>query len=247
MREEIREHFPHSYCVEGWLLGLYNDDYSISLEPAGQLEISIAPRESLDAIRKIYQSFLHLLHPFLESRDCCLATFGYQPVSRVDQLPLIPKKRYEFMDHYFQTSGSCGRHMMRGTASTQVSIDYCSEEDFRSKYRAACLLMPALKLLDSYASRGVHAGCDDSPQEWQAHVEEHLNQGYICQEYCPPYRTPNVCFIEEPGQFQAYTNISGLFVYKGRLAGVYSRLSDGGIISSQYNEKAVATLLAEPK
>ena len=145
--QELREHFPHSYCVEGRLLGLYNDDYSISLEPAGQLEISIAPRESLDAIRKIYQSFLHLLHPFLESRDCCLATLGYQPISRVDQLPLIPKKRYEFMDHYFQTSGSCGRHMMRGTASTQISIDYCSEEDFRSKYRAACLLMPALKLL----------------------------------------------------------------------------------------------------
>ena len=102
-----------------------------------------------------------------------------------------------------------------------------------------------IKPLDSYGSRGVHAGCDDTPEQWRTHVEDHLNQGYICQEYCPPYRTPNICFVEEPGQFQEYTNMSGLFVYKGQFAGVYSRLSDGGIISSQYNEKAVATLLAE--
>lgn len=51
------------------------------------------------------------------------------------------------MDAYFQTSGTCGRDMMRGTAATQVSIDYCCEEDFRRKYQGAYLLMPALKLL----------------------------------------------------------------------------------------------------
>lgn len=143
----MKDHFPHSYYGEGRLLGLSNNDYSISLEPACQLEISIRPKESIRVIQEIYQAFLRLLLPILEEWGYQLVTLGYQPVSRADQLPLIPKKRYEFMDHYFQTSGTCGRHMMRGTAATQVSIDYCSEEDFRVKYRAAYLLMPALKLL----------------------------------------------------------------------------------------------------
>ena len=47
---------------------------------------------------------------------------------------------------------------------------------------------------------------------------------------------------KSPAEFKPYTNMSGLFVYNGQFAGVYSRLSDGGIISSQYNEKAVPTL-----
>ena len=144
---ELSPLYPRHYYEGNRLLGLCNNDYAISLEPAGQFEISIVPKESIRVIQKIYQSFLHQLDPLLKRRRFRLVSLGYQPVSCVDSLPLIPKKRYEYMDRYFQTSGTRGRHMMRGTAATQVSIDYCCEEDFRRKYRAAYLLMPALKLL----------------------------------------------------------------------------------------------------
>ena len=100
-----------------------------------------------------------------------------------------------------------------------------------------------IKPLDSYASRGVWAGCDCTEKEWKKHIDDSMGQNYIYQEYCPPFRTENICFIEEPAEFKAYTNMSGLFVYNGQFAGVYSRLSDGGIISSQYNEKAVPSLV----
>ena len=42
--------------------------------------------------------------------------------------------------------------------------------------------------------------------------------------------------------YQMYSNLTGLYVYDGKFAGVYSRLSDSGIISTQYNEKTVPTL-----
>lgn len=104
-----------------------------------------------------------------------------------------------------------------------------------------------IKPLDSYASRGVYAGTDYTEEEWRTLVQEHFNQGYIYQEYCPPYRTGNIYFPDKEPVFKPYTNMSGLFVYNGEMAGIYSRLSDGGIISSQYNEKAVATLVLEGK
>ncbi|MDD3339959.1 MAG: glutamate-cysteine ligase family protein [Lachnospiraceae bacterium] len=129
------------------LIGMYNNDYSISLEPAGQIEISIAPKENISTIRQIYNSFLRILKPVLEEFDYRLVTLGYHPVSIVEDMPLIPKRRYEYMDAYFDETGRCGIHMMRGTASTQVSIDFCSEDDFVLKYRTAYLLAPALKLL----------------------------------------------------------------------------------------------------
>ena len=100
-----------------------------------------------------------------------------------------------------------------------------------------------LKPLDSYASRGVYAGIDFKQQEWEAIVREHWNQNYIFQEYYHPYRTDNICFRDKVPQLVPYTNMSGLYVYNGEFAGIYSRLSTGGIISSQYNERAVATLV----
>jgi hypothetical protein len=119
------------------------------------------------------------------------------------------------------------------------SRDCSREEILREKDRWL------IKPLDSYGSRGVYAGCDDTQEQWADHVDACWGKDYIVQEYCPPYRTENICFVED-GVFKDYTNMSGLFVYNGRFSGIYSRLSDGGIISSQYNEKAVASLAAEP-
>ncbi len=139
--------YPHSYYEGDYLLGLYNSDYSLSLEPAAQLEISINPRGEIRHIREIYRHFEDQITPVLEDWGYRLVTRGYQPVSRVKELPLIPKKRYECMDDYFKTSGNRGIHMMRGTASAQISIDYFSEKDCVRKMRAAYILGPAIKLL----------------------------------------------------------------------------------------------------
>lgn len=161
--EVIAENYPHRYEPDGMLIGLYNSDYSITLEPAGQLEISISPQENIETIRIIYQSFLDQVMPILQAWGYELMTIGYHPLSKVEDLPLIPKQRYEFMDQHFRKVGSCGVHMMRGTASTQVSVDYTSEADFVMKYRTAYALMPLLKLLT-----------DNTPifegKRWQGHM-----------------------------------------------------------------------------
>ena len=171
---ELAPEFPRRHCEDGHLLGLYNNDYAISLEPAGQLEVSIVPKESICVIQKIYQSFLKQLYPLLKRRRFRLVTLGYQPVSQVDSLPLIPKKRYEYMDHHFQTAGTRGRNMMRGTAATQVSIDYDSEKDFVLKIRSAYMLMPLLKLLT-----------DNTPVMDGEAYEGHMARTYIWDNVDP--------------------------------------------------------------
>ncbi|MGI6011736.1 MAG: glutamate-cysteine ligase family protein [Ruminococcus sp.] len=145
--ERLSAHFPWRYEPEGSLLGVYNDDFSISLEPAGQLEVSINPREDISLIYRIYRMFLEQITPILENWGYEMLTLGYHPVSKAEDMALIPKKRYEYMDRYFMETGCCGKNMMRGTAATQVSIDYDSEEDFLLKIRSAYMLMPLFKLL----------------------------------------------------------------------------------------------------
>ncbi len=100
-----------------------------------------------------------------------------------------------------------------------------------------------IKPSDSYASRGVFAGIDCTKKEWKSLLSERISGDYIVQEYCTPYKTQNIYLTGEGARFKEYSNLTGLYVYNGGFAGVYSRLSDGGIISSQYNEKSVATFV----
>lgn len=128
------------------LLGISCPDYTVTIEPAAQLEISIRPCETLEEIRSIYAGFRAITDAVLEKHGLELCTLGYHPVSCVEDLPLIPKKRYAYMDAYFRRSGTKGINMMRGTASTQISIDYQNERDFVRKFRLASILSPLIKL-----------------------------------------------------------------------------------------------------
>jgi len=146
---DLQPYFPVSYTEEGKLLGLANNDYSITLEPGSQLEISITPQESIKRIEEIYISFLKTIRDTLENNEYILATSGYLPASSIYDILLLPKKRYAFMDRYFSTTGSMGINMMRGTASCQVSIDYFGEADFVRKTRCAYLISPILSYMAS--------------------------------------------------------------------------------------------------
>lgn len=100
-----------------------------------------------------------------------------------------------------------------------------------------------IKPLDSYASNGVFAGVDYTLQEWEKIVRSHMDTHYICQKYCPQYHTINVDFINGDGQLKEFINMAGLYVYNGKFAGVFSRLSAGKIIVSHGSERSVPTLV----
>lgn len=132
----------HTYGLEGDLIGLASDEASITLEPAAQLEISIAPYSSISRILRVYNEFRAEVDPFLAEHGCKLFTSGYHPTARALDLTLIPKQRYRFMNDYFKEIGTRGERMMRASASTQVSVDYQDEADAIRKMRIAQALAP---------------------------------------------------------------------------------------------------------
>jgi len=126
----------------GRIIGLAHASAPVSLEPAAQLEVSIGPYRDLADIKRDYQVFRAYFDPLIADKNCELVCAGYQPASRVDALTMIPKSRYRYMDEYFRTTGKYGRNMMRGTAATQVCIDYADEADFAKKFRVANVFSP---------------------------------------------------------------------------------------------------------
>ncbi len=128
---------------EGYILGLEKNGSTITLEPGGQVEISLRPFESIEAIDHAYMDIIKEIVGVLAPNQM-LAGIGYHPVTKIEALSLLPKKRYGMMYDYFKGNGAYCHNMMKGTAATQISIDFDSETDFIKKFRVANYLSPAL-------------------------------------------------------------------------------------------------------
>lgn len=127
-------------------LGIKKSGHTITFEPGGQFEISLAPFASVAEMDRAYRQVLSEVESVLKPHQA-LVSIGYHPSTLISELPLLPKKRYQFMFDYFKTHGDKGHYMMKGTAATQVSIDYTSEVDFIKKFRVAHFLAPILASL----------------------------------------------------------------------------------------------------
>ncbi|MGN0150757.1 MAG: hypothetical protein ACI4C7_10995 [Clostridia bacterium] len=106
-----------------------------------------------------------------------------------------------------------------------------------------------IKPEDSYASRGVYAGVEfDNEADWQKAVLENLNNSYLLQEYCTPYETVNIDLLyDKHSKYKKYSNITGLFVYNGKFSGIYTRIAKNSIISTQYSEMSLPTIVVSEK
>lgn len=119
----------------------------ITLEPGGQLEISIEPKKRITDLEDRYYSFLTELLPILNNNNQLLVTAGYQIESKISEIEWNPKQRYKIMSEYLGRRGKYAHNMMKGTASIQVALDYINEEDFIKKFRIANTLAPAVAAL----------------------------------------------------------------------------------------------------
>lgn len=160
----------------GNLIGLLRKGASITLEPAAQVELSAGPFDSLQDAKREFLQFEERLEDELDPHDVQLLTPGYHPTRRAVDLQLIPKRRYEFMNSYLGAISMFGICMMRGSAATQVSIDYTSIDDCLRKMRLACACVPVLSLI-----------CDNTPV-FEGDVRPHQLMRTEVWEKCDPDR-----------------------------------------------------------
>ena len=176
-----------SYGDNGALIGLARENKTISLEPAAQLELSAGPYEYAAELQSDYSLFQREFNSAAGAHGRRAVAIGYHPTAKAEELELIPKQRYRFMDEHFAKIGPFGRCMMRGSAATQVSIDYYSAEDCLRKMRLASVLAPLLSLL-----------CDNSPIFEGAPRTHHMVRTEIWQN-CDPARCNTVPGILDKG------------------------------------------------
>src|SRR5687768_10179088 len=126
----------------GKVIAMSGADGTISLEPAGQLELSGAALDNLH--QTCAETGRHLDQVKAVGEQCGVGFLGlgmWHDKTRAE-LPIMPKGRYDIMLRHMPRVGSLGLDMMLRTCTIQVNLDYASEADMAKKFRVGLALQP---------------------------------------------------------------------------------------------------------
>jgi len=115
---------------------------SVSLEPAGQLELSGAPLETLHDTKAELDAHFAAVRAAAKPLGLGFAPLGFHPTMARADMPWMPKSRYAIMRGYMPKVGALGLDMMTRTCTVQVNLDFASEADMRRKLRVSLVLQP---------------------------------------------------------------------------------------------------------
>ena len=126
----------------GKLIALAKDGASVTLEPAGQLELSGAMLENIHDTCCETHTHLREVKAVGDELGLGFLGMGFQPKWRREDMPWMPKGRYKIMRDYMPKRGNLGLDMMTRTCTVQVNLDFANEADMVKKFRVSLALQP---------------------------------------------------------------------------------------------------------
>ena len=191
----------------GNVIALSGPDGTISLEPAGQFELSGAALENLHETCAEAGRHLNQCKTVGERLGVGFLGLGMWPDKRREDLPIMPKGRYKIMLNYMPKVGSLGLDMMLRTCTIQVNLDYSSEADMVKKFRVGLALQPVATAL--FANSPLTEGKPNGYRSFRSHIWEDTDAD----------RTGMLPFVFEDGfGYERYLdyalNVPMYFVYR---------------------------------
>ncbi|NVK33919.1 MAG: glutamate--cysteine ligase [Rhodobacteraceae bacterium] len=166
---------------------------AISIEPGGQFELSGAPLESLHETCRETNAHLAQVRQVAEPLGIGFLGTGMAPTWRREDVPMMPKSRYEIMRRYMPKVGSYGLDMMHRTSTIQVNLDFASEADMALKMRVGLALQPIATSI--FANSPFTDGKPNGYKSFRAEIWNDLDAD----------RTGNIPFAFEDGfGFESY-------------------------------------------
>ncbi len=127
---------------KGDIIGLNKGGKNITLEPGNQIELSGEKLNHLHEACAESQDYLFELRQVTNKLNLSIVSTGFDPISKLSEIPNNPKRRYKLMTKDMPQGGELSLDMMYRTCGTQLNIDYSSEEDFIKKFKIANSIVP---------------------------------------------------------------------------------------------------------
>jgi glutamate--cysteine ligase len=153
---------------DGHIIALARGNAQITLEPGGQIELSGEPCDSIHCTYAEFTQHIRELLEVAQPLDIVFLGLGMQPVSRLEEIEWVPKKRYRIMGPYMPKVGTLGQRMMKQTATVQANIDYSDEKDAMEKFRTAMGLAPLITAM--FANSPISEGRLNGYKSFRGHI-----------------------------------------------------------------------------
>jgi len=127
---------------KGNIIGLNKGGKNITLEPGNQIELSGEKLNHIHEACAESQDYLFELRQVTKKLDFKIVSAGFDPISKLNEIPNNPKQRYELMTKDMPLGGELSLDMMYRTCGTQLNIDYNSEKDFVKKFKIINSIVP---------------------------------------------------------------------------------------------------------
>ncbi len=127
---------------KGNIIGLNKGGKNITLEPGNQIELSGEKLNHIHEACAESQDYLFELRQVTKKLNISIVSAGFDPISKLNEIPNNPKQRYKLMSQDMPLDGELSLDMMYRTCGTQLNIDYNSEEDFIKKFKVVNSLVP---------------------------------------------------------------------------------------------------------
>jgi len=169
------------------IIALAGADGNVSLEPAGQFELSGAPLDNLHQTCAETARHLDQVKTVGEQLGLGFLGLGLWPDKTREALPIMPKGRYDIMLRHMPRVGTMGLDMMLRTCTIQTNLDYASEADMVRKFRLSLALQPLATAL--FASSPFLEGKPNGFLSYRSHIWTDTD----------PHRTGMLPFVFEDG------------------------------------------------
>ena len=137
---------------KGNIIGLNKGGKNITLEPGNQIELSGEKLNHIHEACAESQDYLFELKQVTKKLNINIVSAGFDPISKLDEVPNNPKQRYKLMTKDMPLGGELSLDMMYRTCGTQLNIDYESELDFIKKFKIINSIVPISIALFSNSS-----------------------------------------------------------------------------------------------
>ena len=124
------------------IIGLNKGGKNITLEPGNQIELSGEKLNDIHEACAESNDYLFELKQVTNKLSISIVSAGFDPISKLNEIPNNPKQRYKLMTNDMPAGGELSLDMMYRTCGTQVNIDYNSEEDFIKKFKIVNSIVP---------------------------------------------------------------------------------------------------------
>ena len=213
------------------IIGLTKDDKSITLEPGNQIELSGAKLNNIHEACAESHEYLFELKQVIEKLNFKIISAGFDPISKLSDIPNNPKQRYEVMTKDMPEGGSLSLDMMYRTCGTQLNVDYVSEQDFTKKFKLSNYLTPINIAL--FANSSVIEKKDSGYFSYRSHAWQQTSRGglpeffledFNFEKYADFAMNMSLLFLQRDGKYISGKNYTFKDYMNGKISEVENKL-----------------------